>query len=649
MRLVNWLEHSKECWIQFEKKKGNSSLLTNELARVNPMADEAWSLDKSRLVYGVKRNDLHFLDITEDGDLCLQLRDKSITFREIIGRIKQMNGESLGYASSFTLRVPQLVTYQIKKLKAAFQRTMEELEYDGKFIGIYPVKVNQRKDCVTAVLRSDSDYGLEAGTKAELLLIKKVIESEKHRPIVCNGAKDPKYLKLIRECIKEGYNIAISVESVHESRHIVEKFEPEETNLVLRIKPYLSVEGHWSHSTGRDSKFGLSIHDLYDVVELLRKTGFEKSVQTILAHAGSQITEIESFEKFGRLLTKLYAELREMGLSNLENIDFGGGLAIDYTSSEIADLMLRYAKLLVTGVKAQLSDMDHKHSAPNIMIESGRGITALSTMVVVEALEARSIFPPRSEGYISETIEDDEKKTLARIKKASTLKEIRDIWNTFHEKYGGLNLAGMKYIHDQEMVTGVLESAVREKLVELYLNSYETEGLARSFWHPEHIVIGNFSIFNSIADHVLVKQHFPVIPIQDLNVKPQTTIRLVDITCDSDGEIAQFYRPKTDKIWFTKDNRLLTTAGGKMGQGIPVGNLENVPGSCFVLGLAGAYQDAIEMDHNLLGDLPDVELYLSEDGKWVLSWLTGAESIEELLKDAGYADINVDEDPYMWD
>ncbi|MFX1485331.1 MAG: hypothetical protein ACFFCP_19330, partial [Promethearchaeota archaeon] len=581
--------------------------------------------------------------------LIIRLRDKTITFKEIIDKIKEMNGDSPGYASSFTIRMPQLVTYQIKKLKAAFQKAITELDYDGKFVGIYPVKVNQRKDCVTAVLRSDSDYGLEAGTKAELLLIKKVIENEKHRPIVCNGAKDPKYLNLIRECMEEGYNIAISIESFHEANLIVKKFKPENTNLVLRIKPYLSVEGHWSHSTGRDSKFGLSIHDLYDVVELLKQKGFAKSVQTILAHAGSQITEIEAFEKFGRLLTKLYAELRNTGLVNLENIDFGGGLAIDYTSSETSDFMFRYAQLLVSGVKTQLSEIGQKHPAPNIMIESGRGITALSTMVVVEALEARSIFPPRDEGYISEIIEDDERKTLEKIKNASTLEEIREIWNNFHDKYGGLNLAGMKFILEQEMVTGVLEDAVRARLAELNLKSYEIEGLVRSFWHPEHIVIGNFSVFNSIADHVLVKQHFPVIPIRDLEVKPQTTVRLVDITCDSDGEIAQFYRPMTDTIWFTKDNRLLTSINGKMGQGIPVGRLEKIPGSCFVLMLTGAYQDTIEMDHNLLGDLPDVELYLQDDGQWALSWVTGAESIEELLKDVGYADIDVDEDPYMWD
>jgi arginine decarboxylase len=610
-----------------------------EQARVIALADDTWTIEKSRLVYGVNRNDLHFLDISEEGELCIRLRDQTITFKEVIQRIKKMNGDSPGYASSFTLRMPQLVTYQVKKLKTAFHRAMEELDYGGKFIGIYPVKVNQRKDCVTSVLRSDSDYGLEAGTKAELLLIKKVIESEKHRPIVCNGAKDPKYLKLIRDCIKEGYNIAISVESVHELRLILEKFKPKQTNLVLRIKPYLSVEGHWSHSTGRDSKFGLSIHDLYDVVELLKQTGFAESVQTILAHAGSQITEIDAFEKFGRLLTKLYAELRDLGLSNLENIDFGGGLAIDYTSSHASEFMYRYAQLLVSGVKAQLSEMHDRYPPPNIMIESGRGVTALSTMVVVEALEVRTIFPSLGERYVSETTEDDEQKTLDMIIKASSLKEIKEIWNSFHEKYGGLNLAGMKFIMEQEMVTGRLEDAVRAKI----------DGLARSFWHPEHIVIGNFSVFNSIADHVLVKQHFPVVPIQDLHVKPQTTVRLVDITCDSDGEIAQFYRPQMDKVWFTEDNRLLTTPEGKMGEGIPVGNLQNVPGSCFLLALTGAYQDTIEMDHNLLGDLPDVELHLQDDGEWVLSWVTGAESIEHLLKDVGYADIHVDEDPYMWD
>ncbi len=614
------------------------------------MTDEMWSIDKAKTVFGVGRNDLHFLDISEDGELCIKLQDELITIKEIIQEMKTANSKSPGYVSSFTLRIPQLITYQIKKLRTTFEKVFEEEEYGGEFIGIYPVKVNQRSDFVTSVIRSDSEYGLEAGTKAELLLTTAVIKKEKHRRIVCNGAKDPDYLKLIRKSVEKGFRVAISIESLHEARMIVELFDPKKTELVFRIKPYLNVEGHWSHSTGRDSKFGLSIHDLFNVVDLLTQTGFAESVSTILGHAGSQITDLKSFSRFGQFLTSLYSELRDMGLTKLENIDFGGGLAIDYTGKHPADLMYQYARNLVQGVKNFLKDKGDKYPAPNIMIESGRGLTAHAALVIVEALEVRSVFPAPGGKYKSETALAKEEEYLDRIGKITTLGELVDVWNEFHSHFGGMTLDGLSTIFEREMIVGILEKATREKLTSLGLQSFSTDKQIRNFWHPEHIAVGNFSIFNSIADHVLVAQHFPVIPISNLHVHPETTVRLVDITCDSDGEIANFYRQNTDKVWYTKDNRPLTMPGGKMGDGIPVGLLDQLPGSHFILALVGAYQDAIEMDHNLLGDLPDVELRLREDNTWGITWITGAESIEHLLKDVGYADIvidEVDEDPYM--
>jgi len=168
------------------------------------MIEESWSAEKSKTVFGVGRNDLHFLDIMDNGNLCIKLADQRIELQELIQRVKTINGHMKGYTSSFTLRIPQLITYQIKKLKTLFERVFSELDYTGKFIGIYPVKVNQRSDFVSAVIRSDSEYGLEAGTKTELLLIKAVTENEKHRHIVCNGAKDPEYLKIIQESIDQG-------------------------------------------------------------------------------------------------------------------------------------------------------------------------------------------------------------------------------------------------------------------------------------------------------------------------------------------------------------------------------------------------------------------------------------------------------------
>ncbi len=53
------------------------------------------------------------------------------------------------------------------------------------------------------------------------------------------------------------------------------------------------------------------------------------------------------------------------------------------------------------------------------------------------------------------------------------------------------------------------------------------------------------------------------------------------------------------------------------------------------------------MNHNLLGDLPDVELVLTKDMEWQVRWVTGAESMEDILEEMGYVGFDIDEDPYM--
>jgi arginine decarboxylase len=520
---------------------------------------------------------------------------------------------------------------------------MSQIGYSGKFLAVYPVKVNQRRDYVVQVLRTNPEYGLEAGTKAELFLIKSVLAKERNRLIVCNGAKDPEYLDSIADCIKEGYNIAISVESRYEGRMIVERFDPKTTNLVLRLKPYLKVRGHWSHSTGRDSKFGLSIHDLFDTVELLKKNGFQGSVSTILGHVGSQITAIEDFHVFAVFMTRVFQELREMGLSNLVTIDFGGGLPIDYTSTHPPNLMELYAQSLLTGVKEELENWP-EGEVPNIMVESGRGLTALGSMVMVKALEVRSVFP--SDKGTDETLKKEVDDVLGSMASASSVSDLLAIWNESQVNKSWL-AESLSDLREKERALGSVRAGIRRQLAKLGSSDLSSDVHLERLWYPDHIVIGNFSIFNSACDYVLVKQHFPVLPIIDLHVRPETTVRLVDITCDSDGEISQFHRKETEEVWFTQDFRPLTLTRAGMGEGIPVGHLNNVHGSYFAIALTGAYQDVIEMNHNLLGDLPDVELLLTKDKKWQVRWLTGAESMEDLLEEMGYVGFDIDEDPYM--
>ena len=610
------------------------------------MNPKEWTIERSKAVFGIGRNDLHFLDVDDNGDLIIRLYDKTISLNEITRIVREENDTKTAYTSSFTLRMPQLIHYQVEKLKLAFSEAMDELGYSGSFSGVYPVKVNQRRDCVIPVMQADDNYGIEAGTKAELFLIKNVLKEEKHRLIICNGAKDPEYLKSIGECVKDGYNIAISIESLHEANLIVDLLKPEKTNLVLRIKPYLTVRGHWSHSAGRDSKFGLSIHDLFDVVELLKSQGFEDSVSAILGHVGSQITAIEDFRGFALFMTRVFYDLKDMGLDKLHVIDFGGGLPIDYTSSHAPDLMGLYAHALINGIQDVLHNQSESRTSPDIMIESGRGLTALSSMVVIKALEVRSVFPTDTELPTDMVqVRDD---WISRMSLAESFNELVEIWNDFSAAHSP-KPETLESLHAREQLIGELRMEMRRQLSRLGSANLRSDRVIESVWHPDHIVIGNFSVFNAAGDHVLVKQHFPIIPVRDLHLRPETTVRLVDITCDSDGEISQFHRKGVGEVWFSRDYRPVAMPNPEMGQGIPVGYLKNVQGSFFVIALTGAYQDVIEMNHNLLGDLPDVELVLTPEREWKVKWISGAEAMEEILEEMGYIGLDIDEDPYMSD
>ncbi|NWF96922.1 MAG: hypothetical protein HXY34_12340 [Candidatus Thorarchaeota archaeon] len=611
------------------------------------MSTEQWTVERSKLVYGIGRNDLRFLDVDPTGNLLLSINGHTVPVADIIQQVVSRNGIQTAFTSSFTLRMPQLIESQIVKLKKAFSDVMTARGYRGEFRAVYPVKVNQRADCVMSVLKSDPQYGVEVGTKTELFLARAVTSDEKHRLIVCNGAKGPEYLRFMKRMAEDGHNIAVSLESLSEAVRFTETLAPGEVQIALRVKPYLTVRGHWSHSGGRDSKFGLAVHDIFDVVSLLKERGFGNSVTTVLGHVGSQITAMEDFGMFARFMFRTYTELRNEGLPNLSVIDFGGGLPIDYTSSSQPDMMAVYARTIIDSVLEEHAVSVPESQHPHILVESGRGITALGSAVLVKILEVRSVFPPDGRPVDPER-EERKSRWASKLREATSLNEITEIWTEFEAEQtaGTRTLAA---IRDDEQIRGELRAEARRQLARLASDNIRPDRVVESIWHPEHIVIGNFSVFNSILDHVLVNQYFPVIPIRDLHLHPETTVRLVDITCDSDGEISQFHRKASNTIWFTRDFRPLTMPNAEIGLGIPVGNLKRLEGSYFMIPLTGAYQDVIEADHNLLGDLPDVEVTVSDDGQWNVRWRASAQRMRDLLIEQGYTQIDIEEDPYVAD
>ncbi len=596
-----------------------------------------WTLDDSRLVYGVARNDLHFLDITPKGELCVSLEGSKITLKEIIRRVGA-NIREAGYtrAPSFTLRIPQLLSTQVEKISGIFQRTIKQQKYQGKFRAVYPMKVNPRFPAVKAIIDSSKDYGLEVGTKSELYIVLKMLGDDKGRLIMCNGVKDEEYIEIVRQALDDSYKVWISIESIKEAQIALERIPKTKLKLAFRVKPYTSILSHWGTSAGRDSKFGLAIHDILALVKVLKQAKAESTVVAIHGHPGGQV--LGNIFSFGEYMARVYTHLRDLGLTQLTVVNLGGGLPINYDNHLAPDVTESYILALVKALKDTIAD---KHPHPDIMTEGGRCLTALYALLVIRTFDLRHIFPDPLPGEADQARQiitnmlEDTADPLAVLAAWRSWQKTRVLYKELPD------------LLEYERLSGTTKQQLRQKFVQSpNYEAYTGEAVAKDLLRAEHILLGNFSVFNGACDHVLVGQYFPIIPINHLHKQPETLVRLVDITCDSDGEISTYHPPISAKSLFTKDGFPLTTTNKQTWKGFPIGDLESAPDSYLVIGLVGAYQDIIEMDHNLVGDLPDVELTRLSDGEWEVKWLGAAQTIQDLVSEVGYTLPQL-KDPYI--
>jgi len=132
--------------------------------------------------------------------------------------------------------------------------------------------------------------------------------------------------------------------------------------------------------------------------------------------------------------------------------------------------------------------------------------------------------------------------------------------------------------------------------------------------------ICNFSVFQSLLDHWALGQLFPIMPISRLNERPTREATLVDITCDSDGQVNKFIDLRD--VRDTLPLHALSTNGN--------GRLEP-----YYLGffLMGAYQDIMGDLHNLFGRVNEVHVFLDPDepaGYYVEEIIEGTTIVQAL-------------------
>ena len=159
---------------------------------------------------------------------------------------------------------------------------------------------------------------------------------------------------------------------------------------------------------------------------------------------------------------------------------------------------------------------------------------------------------------------------------------------------------------------GVLDLPDKAKIEDLYwqISRDVVESYKGQPYVPEEIrkledslgdqYLCNFSVFQSLLDHWALDQLFPIMPIARLNERPTREGTLVDITCDSDGQVNKFIDLRD--VRDTLPLHQLNTNGN----GLP---------EPYYLGffLMGAYQDIMGDLHNLFGRVNEVHVFLEPD------------------------------------
>ncbi|MDC1174341.1 biosynthetic arginine decarboxylase [Bacteriovoracaceae bacterium] len=565
------------------------------------MSDKNWTIEKAEQTYRVKNWGDGYFGINEAGNLTVQPTSKKKSEVEIKKVVEEM--KSQGVKLPAVIRFHDILRSQVKNINRIFRDTIHEADYDGKYYGVYPIKVNQMREVVEEIIDAGApyDFGLEAGSKSELLAA--LVHNENPNSLtVLNGYKDEDYLRLALIGRKLNRKIIIVIEKFSELKNILRlSKEMNVTPLIgLRGKMSLQGRGKWANSCGDKAKFGLTTAEILNAVKVMEENNLMSSIVLFHYHIGSQISDIRTFKDAINEAGRIYAKLYKMGC-HLEYFDAGGGLGIDYDGSRSNNDSSRnynvkeYAQDIVYGLKqiCELEGVPH----PNIVTESGRAITAHHSCVITNVIDRIDRHKNNFDTSVTEGehILVENMRTLEQESNKFTKENFQTIFNeSVQIKEEGLNAFKLGVIGlDERAKIETIHWRIMEKIVS-YVESTKTfvpEELKNLSVDIAPQYLCNFSVFQSAADHWAIDQILPLVPISRLNERPTTQCGIADITCDSDGKIDCFIGPDGH-------NETVLLHDIKEDEEYLVG-----------LFLTGAYQDVMGDNHNLFGRVNEVHVF----------------------------------------
>jgi len=541
------------------------------------------------------------------------------------------------------LRFSGILDHRMREIRRCFDAAIEDAGYQGKYTCVYPIKVNQQRNICEEIrdLGAELGFGIEAGSKPELIAGLALTEGLNHMPFICNGFKDEEFIETVLLASKMGRNIIPVAEQMHELELIARSAESHNVTPLFGIRAKLASGGigRWAESGGVRGKFGLSVSQILSAVEFLKDRELLGGLRMLHCHIGSQIFDIRTFKYAVSELTHLYVELVRLG-APMGLLDLGGGLGVDYDGSQSASessvnySIDQYAADLVYRVQSICNDAGVPH--PDLITESGRALVAHSGVLVVQVLGSRVFSAEPNEKLLAEAVADPEaaQPLLDMMDAYGRLSwPDRDALELYHDADHALTEA-MSLFNLGYM--GIAARAATEELfwviarrVNEELGEELPEELAGLPDRLADIYFCNFSLFQSLVDSWAIDQIFPIMPIHRLDEQPTRRGILADITCDSDGRVDRFPGGGGEPQLSLELHELRTAKA----PGGPSGTNEPYYLAVF---LTGAYQETLGDLHNLFGDTHAVHVHAGENGDWHLEEVVEGDTVREVLKFVQY-------------
>src|SRR5215467_13396493 len=355
-------------------------------------ASEPWDVQRAREMYNVHRWGAEYFDVNESGRVVAKpLRDTgaSVDLTDVIEEAR-----ARGLKFPLLIRFQDILRHRVESINMAFRNAIAEFNYQGRYRGVFPIKVNQLREVVEEILDAGRpfDFGLEVGSKPELLA-GLALQSQMGSLIICNGYKDASFIRMALLGTKLNKKVIMVVEKLEELRQIISVSRQIGVEPLIGIRARLLSKGagRWAESGGENAKFGLSTAELLAAAEMLKAENLSSCLKLLHFHIGSQVPDILTVKKAVQEAARLYGKLYKMGFK-IEYMDVGGGLGVDYDGSRSAfDSSTNYTLQEYTNdVVYYIADVcnTEKVPHPDIISESGRAIVAHHSVLIVEVFGA---------------------------------------------------------------------------------------------------------------------------------------------------------------------------------------------------------------------------------------------------------------------